>query len=347
MSAPIFSPYDCAVIAEAGQTMEGSVPRAIEMARAAKDAGCWGFKTQLLKPELIAADGAEKYWHDDFGTNDQREAFAAAGLIDYGAWAEVAKECQQMGIRFCATPFDVGAVEAIAEHVSLFKVASGDITFRRLLDAVADKGKLVLLSTGASEADEIGRAYDLLTSAGCEVVLLACSLVYPCPAKEANLARIGQLLRFSDGQVGYSDHTTEIFTGGRAAAAGAVLCEKHYTWAGAAGPVADHAMGLDKDAMGAYVVDAHAGAVMRGEGALSSTREEQRARIGARRLLRAARNLPEGHVLQAEDLIELRPAASFIKRSANPWHWAELVGARLKRPMRAGEPFLGDDLTAD
>lgn len=321
--------------------MEGSIERAMEMARSAREVGCWGFKVQLLKPETIAAPDAAKYWDDDFGTKDQREAFAAAGLIDYGAWAEAAQECRRIGLRFVATPFDLEAVEVLAPYVDVYKIASGDITFRRLIDAVADKGKPVLLSTGASEADEIGRAYELLESAGCPTVLLACSLVYPCPAEDANLARIKHLQSLSGGQVGYSDHTKDCLTSLAAAACGAVVCEKHYTYYGAAehgGQVADHDMALTPRLMEVYVDYAHRGARLRGEPELRMTSSERRAGMGARRAVRAARDLPAETILTEGDLIELRPAAPG-RRPADPWRWAELVGRKLAASVAAGETF--------
>lgn len=327
------------MLAEAGQTMEGSIERAMEMARSAADAGCWGFKTQLLQPEKIAAPGAQKYWEDDFGTADQREAFAAAGVIDYGAWREVAQECKTLGLKFVATPFDLEAVQVLAPYVDLFKIASGDITFRRLIEAVAAHEKPVLLSTGASEADEVGRAYETFEQAGCPTVLLACSLVYPCPVEEANLARIGHLKALSGGEVGYSDHTLGMVTSVAAAAAGAVVCEKHYTYAGRHhGQVADHAMALDPEGMAEYVGWAHYGAQLRGRPHLTVTPSEGKAKIGARRAVRAARNLPVGHVLREEDLIELRPYNP--GRPSDPWRWGQLVGRELAAPVAEGEPFI-------
>ena len=122
------------VIAEAGQTMLASVPVAIDQAYRAAHAGAWGYKTQLLKPGAIASPDAPKYWTHGPGDN-QREAFTRAGLLDYGAWREVKWACDDFGIEFLATPFDLDALDALEEiGVNVYKIASGDITFRPLLE---------------------------------------------------------------------------------------------------------------------------------------------------------------------------------------------------------------------
>src|SRR3954468_15314439 len=109
---PPLKPGAFRVIAEAGANHNNSVERAIEMARRAAEAGAWAIKFQLYKADTISVPQSPKYWSDPFGTTPQHEAFQLSDKLDYGAYAEIAAACRDLGIVFFATPFDLGAVTA-------------------------------------------------------------------------------------------------------------------------------------------------------------------------------------------------------------------------------------------
>ena len=156
------------------------------MCRRAAQAGAWAIKFQLYKADELAVPGSPKYWSDEIGTNSQYEAFQLSDHLDYSAYAEVAAACRELGIVFFATPFDLRAIEALEEiGVPLYKVASGDITDRPLLDAVAKTGKPLLLSTGAATLEEIRRAIEWTGLGPDRLVPLVCTLTYPTPDEDA------------------------------------------------------------------------------------------------------------------------------------------------------------------
>ncbi len=288
--------------------MEGSVDTAIDMARAAHAAGADAIKVQLLKPETIARVDASKYWDDRFATSTQRSAFKLAGLIDYGAWIAVREACDEIGIEFFATPFDLAAVDALETiGVTRYKIASGDITYRQLIERVAQTGKGIVISTGASYLNEIHEAVKWCGSRR-NPTLLACTLSYPSHAGIAHLARIETLRRaFPASPIGYSDHTSLTASAMCAAALGAQILEVHYTYDVTAENVPDHAMALDPEGLKAYVKGAEYGALLRGSGRLTPIAEEEAARFGARRSIVATRDIESGSLIAAEDLICLRP----------------------------------------
>ncbi len=318
------------VVAEAGQCMQGSVATAIEMAKQARLAGAWGFKVQLLKPETIAREDAPKYWTDKIGTADQRAAFTKAGLVSYGAWAEVKAWCDDIGIEFLATPFDIEAVEVLAGMGCRYiKIASGDITYRQLLESISDTDMEVIMSCGATDISEIDRALRWLR--GSTVTLLACTLAYPTPACAAHVARISTLARQFGRPVGYSDHTSLPETGLAAAALGSTLNEVHYTLDNHAPNVPDHAMAVDPPRLARYVEYSELGASLRGNALILPAPEEEPARMGARRSIVMARDVPEGVELHVDDFAFLRPGDGL------PPHLAHrLVGRRTTRPLQAG-----------
>lgn len=316
------------VVAEAGQCAEGDVRLAIKMAEWAHQAGAWGIKFQLLQPETIAAPNAPKYWNDDFPTRNQREAFTLAGLVDYGAWREVKEACDSIGIVFFATPFDLAAVDALYDMgVQHYKVASGDLTFKTLIEACHATGGEVILSTGAAYKIEIIRALQWAPHA----TLLACTLSYPTPLAAAHLARIESLRRGWPGKrVGYSDHTSHNGTALAAAAMGADLLEVHYTHDKTSGDVPDHAMAVDPEGLADYVAHATTGALLRGSRDIAPCSHEDRARKGARRSAHAARDLKPGEVLGPDDYVWLRPDGPIEPH-------IPIDGLTVAEPVRAGE----------
>lgn len=320
----------------------------------AADAGAWGIKTQLLRPDTIATADAPKYWDDDLPTSTQREAFRAAGLVDYERWAPVRARAADRGIAFVATPFDLEAVDVLERlDVDAYKIASGDLTWWRLLDAVVRTKRPILLSTGAAWQDEIENAVTRMLrvdpSVRYRLVLLACSLVYPTPVPDANVGRVVRLRELAVEQgwscvkVGYSDHTTVPYTARDAAAAGAVLVEKHFTYRNASGPVADHGMAVDPDGLRSVVSAANRGAAMYGSDLLLPTEAEQRARHGARRAVYLTRNVSPGDLALDVDVVALRPCPSV---ALSPAEWTTSVEARhvWRVGRRAGEAVRPGDV---
>jgi len=323
------------VVAEAGQCHNGSVGKAILLAWHAKQAGASAIKYQLLKPETIAQPDAGLYWKNTLGETNQRDAFTRAGIIDYPAWGEVADACHEYGIEFLATPFDLEAVDKLESiGVRRYKIASGDITYRQLIERVADTGKGIILSTGASMVEEIWRAVGWCGDTE-DVTLLACSLSYPCTARDANVSRINRLVYEFGSEVGYSDHTSLPETGLAAAALGSVLNEVHFTLNNAAPDVPDHAMACDPDRLAAYVDASQLGEKLRGEGSLWPMDAELAARVGARRSVCARVDVGPGHVWGVDDFVFLRPGDG-----VPPFEVDQLVGCAAWRAYEAGEQIV-------
>ena len=268
----------------------------------------------------------------------QRQAFAANGTLSHGEWVRVAAECERESIEFLSTPFDDTAVAQLVDlGVRRFKLASGDLTNRPLLERVAVTGLPVILSTGAANFDEVRRALAWWEDAGrkrSDVTLLACSLIYPCPPEHAHLDRIRRMRRAFNVPIGYSDHTREVETAVAAVALGATVLEKHF----ALGPshVPDTTFAVNAAGLARYVKLAQLGEAMTAD---CRSDCEQAARVGARRSLCAARDLPAGTLLASADLVPLRPGGGI-----EPDNLRFLVGTLLSRAYAEGEPLDHEEL---
>lgn len=331
----------CHVIAEAGANHNNSVERAIEMATQAAAAGAWAIKFQLYKAESIAIRVSPKYWEDELGTATQFEAFERSDHLAYEDYAAVADACRDLGIVFFATPFDVAAVEALESmDVALYKVASGDITHRPLLEAIAATGKPVLLSTGASTAEEIERALGWTGLGPEKLVLLVCTLTYPAPDEDGHFARIETFrARFAPYLIGVSDHTLGVAGAWMTAALGGVCLEKHYTLDKTLPDVPDHRISLDPQELAQAVAVCTKASLLRGSPAIEVHPSEEPARRDARRSIVVERPVVAGQRLTGDDLAFKRPGIGLP-----PYEVGDVVGRYAKRALNRDHVLAPDDL---
>ncbi len=331
------------MIAEAGVNHGNSVETAIELASEAAAAGAWAIKYQLYKADTISVPDSPKYWHDEIDTATQHEAFSRSDKLDYADYGEVAAACRELGIVFFATPFDPAAIDALETiGAPLYKIASGDLTHRPLIEAVAATGKPILLSTGAATADEVAQAVEWTGLGPDRLVLLACTLTYPTPDEDGHFARLERFRReFSPYLCGFSDHTLGHEGGWMTAALGGVCIEKHYTLDKALTDVPDHAISVDPPELSALVRACNRGALLRGEDWIGVRTSEEPARLSARRSIVLERDVAAGAKLTRPDLAFKRPGGGIP-----PFELDRVLGRVVNEDMQRGTLLSEDRLDA-
>src|SRR2546427_6212942 len=242
------------VIAEAGLNHGGNKERALALVRAAKWAGADAVKFQTFRAERLASTRPAKLGHTKNQPNLQ-ELFKKLEL-PFDAFRALHKEAKRIGIEFLSTPFDEESADFLEElGVNAFKIASGDITHRPLLEHVSRKGKPVLLSTGMSTIEEIEKAIDWMhTQSNDQVVLLHCVSSYPAKPEELNLKSV-QYLRDRFGvSVGFSDHSVGGLGSVVATSLGAQVIERHFMIE-TRGESPDQAISMDAKALKIHIED--------------------------------------------------------------------------------------------
>ena len=325
------------VVAEIGVNHDGSVERAIELVHAAAEAGADGVKFQWFEARTLVGDAsATAEYQRRAGVVDQRTLLESLELQpdELGRIVEVATG---IGVAPLVTVFSESLVAAARELPwAAWKTASPDIVHRPLLEALAEDGRPIVVSTGAATLDEIVRAAGWLERA--EIAFLHCVSAYPTPLADAALAAMASIAEATGRPCGYSDHTASIATGGLAVAAGARILEKHLTWSTtASGP--DHAASLDPDGLQDYVRFVHEAWSMLGPPMKSVGAIELDVQRAARQSIRAGSLLEAGHVISPTDLVVKRPGDGL-----EPWRVAEVVGRRLSRRVDADAPIRLEDL---
>jgi len=300
------------VIAEAGVNHEGSVDTALELVRAAAGAGAGAIKFQAYTASRLATRASRAYWDESKeATESQFELFSKYDSLGVAEYERVAEECARQGIDFVMSAFDVDWVDRLAALVAAFKVASGDITNVPLLVRVAQAGKPVVLSTGASTLDEIDAALAVLDREGApEVALLQCTLAYPTPTEHAAVGALRELAaRFPGRALGYSDHTVPPASFAVIAAAyalGARIVETHFTLDRTL-PGNDHYHALDGNDLRRLVVELDDLRTLLGPPVKQVLDVEQPARHGARRSVVARVDIPAGAAVTPDLLDVKRP----------------------------------------
>ncbi|MEV7006891.1 N-acetylneuraminate synthase family protein [Streptosporangium sp. NPDC051022] len=216
------------VIGEIGINHNGDLDIARRLIDVAADAGCQAVKFQKRTPEIcVPLEQRDQIRQTPWGemTYMEYKIRTEFGLDEY---TEIAKYCQERGLHWFASPWDVPSVDFLeAMDVVTHKVASASVTDLELLRALASTGKPIILSTGMSTLEEIDRAVEILGTS--RLVLMHATSTYPLPPEEANLRTIVTLQERYGVPVGYSGHERGLQISLAAVTLGAVTVERHIT----------------------------------------------------------------------------------------------------------------------
>jgi len=219
------------IVAEGGINHQGDLEVALELIRAADEAGADGIKFQKRSLDRILTQSglAMPYEHANSFGRTYGEHKAALELCE-DDWLAMRDEAERRGLFFFGSVWDEESAD-FCERIGapLFKIASADVTNLPLVLHVARKGRPVIVSTGMSDLEEVDNAVRVLRAAQTPHVILQCTSTYPTRDADVHL-RAMELLRARYGcPVGYSGHEVGIEVSLAAAALGACVIERHLT----------------------------------------------------------------------------------------------------------------------
>ncbi len=343
------------IIAEAGVNHNGSLDLAKQLIDVAVTAGADAVKFQTFKTENVVSRRAPKASYQIQTTDASESQFEMIKKLelDKAAHAVIVQYCNEKGIQFLSTPFDIESLNLLIKkfHLPRIKLASGEITNAPLLLSTASFRLPVVLSTGMCTLGEIEQALGVLAfgymqpkkkpslqgfqQAYCSeagqcalqenVVLLHCTTEYPAPFGDVNLRAMDTLQAAFGLPVGYSDHTLGIVIPIAAVARGAVIVEKHFTLdRNLPGP--DHKASLEPDELKFMV-----SAIRQTELSLGSSRKmpapsEIKNIPIARKSLVAARSIRKGEILSEDNLTVKRPGEGISPMYY--WDWLGKIAER-------------------
>jgi N,N'-diacetyllegionaminate synthase len=324
------------VIAELGLNHGGSLNRALAMIDAAAAAGASAVKVQSFKAEELVAAQCPAPAHV---TAASLRDFFRQFELDRAAHIELVTRAKLHGLAFVATPFSTSAIDMLVEiGVDALKIASGDLPYDELIASAARTGLPVIISTGMSTLAETAHAVALARTEGADqLALLHCVSAYPVPDGSQNLRAIQTLRRVFGTLVGLSDHGRDSFAVPLAVTLGASIYERHLILPGDEG--VDRAVSSTPEQLAEIIAVARRTHAALGHGRRECLPAEAVNLTASRRALHATRALAPGEVIDANDIVALRPSRGLPTNLKS-----ELIGTTVARAIEAGAPFLGHDL---
>jgi len=220
--------YPTYIIAEIGINHNGSVQIAKDLIKAAVEAGVDAVKFQKRTPEICVPDHQKSQMRDTPWGYISYLDYRYKVEFDLQQYKEIDAYCRQLGINWLASSWDIPSLDFIEQfNPPAHKIPSALLTDHKLLRAIKETGRPVILSTGMSTMAEIHEAVAILETES----LLVCHTTssYPCPPEELNLKMIETLRQTFDIPIGYSGHEVGLVPSALAVALGACLVERHVT----------------------------------------------------------------------------------------------------------------------
>lgn len=329
------------IVAELSGNHDGDLSRALDIVRAAADAGVEAVKLQTYTADTITIDVDGPL----FRLSDGHELWGGRNLYQLyqeahtpWEWHEPIFElARDLGLVAFSAPFDPTAVEFLEKlDVPAYKVASSEIVDLPLVRAMAATGKPLVISTGMASLAEIDAAVRTARDAGNErLVVLACTASYPAPPEASNLRTIPVLADAFDVHAGLSDHTLGIGAAVASVALGATLLEKHVTLSRESGGV-DSAFSLEPDELTALRRETDTAWRALGEARVGPTAAEKEG-LRFRRSLFVVEDVRAGDAVTPQNVRSIRPAGGL-----EPAAFDTVAGRTFRRDAAKGTPLTWD-----
>lgn len=335
------------IIAEAGVNHNGDLRIAFKLIDVAVEAGADAVKFQTFSAEKLVTHSAikAKYQIENTGTDEPQIAMLKRLELSPDDHRKLISYCKEKNIIFMSTPFDEESADMLDNlGMRIYKIPSGEITNRPLIQHIAARRKPIILSTGMSYIGEVEKAVIWINEIWSnlenkpQLTLLHCVSNYPATIEDTNLLAMKTMVKAFGLPVGYSDHTLGIEVSIAAVALGAKVVEKHFTLdRDMAGP--DHKASLEPDELKKMVKAIRNVEKSIGNGVKRPAKNEEDTRKIARRSLIAARDIKEGNIVSTDDIAIKRPGIGI------PPEFKEvIVGMKAKRDVKVDSIIMWEDL---
>lgn len=349
------------IIAEAGVNHNGSLELAFDLIDVAAKSGVDYIKFQSFKADSIVNQSAAKAAYQNRNTDENEGQLEMLKRLELSSAEQVAlfKRCQQKGIKFLSTPFDLESLSLLTKRFELaeIKLGSGELTNGPLLLEAGRSGANIFMSTGMGSLAEVEEALGALAFGMCcvsqptcrqdfsdillkpetwailssRVTLLHCTTDYPAKVADTNLNAMKTMQKAFGLDVGYSDHTEGKAVSLAAVALGATIIEKHFTLdRNLPGP--DHSASLEPEELASLVKEVREIEAALGNGIKQPSLAEVRNRTAIRKSLVAANAVPKDHILNSDDILVKRPG-----NGISPMNLWDKIGTITKRPIGVDE----------
>ena len=323
-------------IAEVSANHLGSLDRALDIIDAAARAGATAVKFQTYTADTMTLN------LDSFVVSGDHELWGDRKLYDLYQEAHTPWEwhstlfarCRELEVIPFSSPFDLTAVDFLESlNTPMYKIASLETGDHALIRRVAETGKPLIVSTGATNWDEIGELVDVVHATGNkQLTLLVCTSSYPADPADAHIRRMETIRKNFRVNVGLSDHTLGVGVSIAAIALGAIAIEKHITLRRADGG-ADGAFSLEPEEFALLVREGTVAFQSLGNPEWSMQESENESRR-LRRSLYIVQDVKAGDLVSTSNIRAIRPGAG-----AQPKYLESFLGKRFIANLSVGTPL--------
>ena len=321
----------CLIVGEVAQAHDGSLGMAHAFIDAIAKAGADAvkFQTHIAAAESTTAEP----WRVKFSRQDaSRYEYWKRMEFTEPQWRELKQHADERELLFLSSPFSVEAVELLQRiGVAAWKIASGEISNRPMLDRILAAHQPIILSSGMSPWEELDPVVRRVQETGVDLTVLQCSSIYPTPPGQLGLNLIPELRQRYGCKAGLSDHSGTVFAGLGAAALGADMIEVHVTFSREAfGPDVPASLTIEELRQlveGCHFIRAALNHPV-DKDELAATLAPMRA-LFAKSIVAAA-DLKAGTILRPEHLAFKKPGTGIPAD-----RWNELVGRQLAHAIKA------------
>jgi N-acetylneuraminate synthase len=334
---------DVMFIAEVSANHLGSLERAKAIVLSAAKAGATAVKFQTYTAETMTLN------IENFKVSDDHDIWGGRRLYElyeeaYTPWewhSELFQLCRELNVLPFSSPFDLTAVEFLESlNAPMYKIASLETGDHRLIHAVAETGKPLIISTGATEWNEIEEIVNVVEKTGNKnFTLLVCTSSYPSDPIDAHLNRMATLSNHFGVKVGLSDHTLGIGVSIAAIALGATAIEKHLTLRRADGG-ADGAFSMEPEEFAMLVTEGKSAFQSLGNSIWSMQESEKESRR-LRRSLYVVKDVKAGEIVTLDNVRAIRPGGGCAPKLLD-----EILGKKFIHDYSIGTP-MGLDLIVE
>ena len=328
----------CFIIAEIGINHNGSIDTAKDLIDIAASAKVDAVKFQTFKAENLLSN--EICIPSNVKSLDSYLEIVKQQELPYNCYKELVRYSKSKNLFFISSPFDFEAVDILVDSgIDVFKIASHNINNIPLLRKIASTKFPVIISTGMSTIDEIGKAiWEITSDSNFQIGLLHCISSYPPKMNQINLRAIKNLKIHFGYPVGFSDHSVGIDIASMAVISGAKILEKHITLdKSMAGP--DHEISANPEELKLLIERIREFEIAYGDGIKEVMECEQNMRKTLRLSLVASRNIEADEVLTDNNLCVKRPATGI-----SPAMYYSVLGRRTKKFIARNNVIHDEDI---
>jgi len=335
-------------IADIAANFDGSIERAKDLIYLAAEAGADAAKFQNFKADTIVSAASfnameSQLSHQASWEDSVYEVYEKASLPI--KWTiELKETCDDAGIHYFTTPYEMSFVNKLKEHVVGWKLGSGDITWHDHIEAMAKIDMPFFIATGASSLEEVKAALEVAQRHTKKIILMQCNTNYTAELENFKFIALNVLKLygrlFPETILGLSDHTPGHSTVLGSVTLGARAVEKHFTDDNdRVGP--DHKFSMNPLSWREMVDRTRELELALGNEEKCVMANEKDSAVVQRRSIHVNKDIAVGDIIKEEDIIMLRPE---LEGSFPPYMKDNVIGKKAKKAIKDNTAIKHSDI---